>query len=253
MRNCSGLGLAAIMFLAGCGNAPAPEAQKAAPVPVAAPVEIPAGTISGQVTFEGDKPVLKPISMDAVPACAKQHPMLIESDEVVINGNGTLRNVFVHLKTGVPVKDWPMPAAPVVLDQKGCLFTPRVVALRVGQTLEIGNADTMMHNVHPLARRNEEWNVAQPPQGDRMKKQFANPEVMIPFVCNMHPWMKAFVSVVEHPFYAVTGADGSFSFAGVPPGEYEIEAVHERFGAKTLTVSVGAREQRSVQNSFRQN
>ncbi len=246
-----------MFWLTGCSSAPAPEPAKAvtapAPAPKPAPAVLPAGTISGQVTFSGEKPVLKPISMDAVPACAKQHPMVIESDEVVINSNGTLRNVFVHLKTGVPVKDWPMPAASVVLDQKGCLFSPRVVALRAGQTLEIGNADTMMHNVHPLTRRNEEWNVAQPPQGDRMRKQFAQPEVMIPFVCNMHPWMKAFVSVVEHPFFAVTGPDGSFTFPGVPPGEYEIEAVHERFGAKTLTVSVGDREQRSVQFSFRPN
>lgn len=240
-----------MLWLAGCGSAPAPEPPKAAKAPAAAPAEIPAGTISGQVNFSGEKPVLKPISMDAVPACAKQHPMMIESDEVVINSNGTLRNVFVHLKTGVPVKDWPMPAASVVIDQKGCLFAPRVVAVRAGQTLEIGNSDTMMHNVHPMTRRNEEWNIAQPPQGDRLQKQFPHPEVMIPFVCNMHPWMKAFVSVVEHPFYAVTGNDGSFTFPGVPPGEYEIEAVHERFGAKTLTISVGAREQRSVQFSFR--
>jgi hypothetical protein len=125
--------------------------------------------------------------------------------------------------------------------------------VHTGQTLEIGNADPMMHNVHPLTRLNEEFNVAQPPQGERLRKQFATPEVMIPMVCNMHPWMKAFVNVVNHPFYAVTGSEGTFKLAGVPPGRYEIEAVHERLGAKTLLVTVGAREEQSVQFSFRSN
>jgi plastocyanin len=256
-------GLAIITCLAGCGGDPPPEPPPAAEATVqpAAPSPAPAsnkpedlvGIISGQVTFEGDKPVVKPISMDAVPACAKQHPARIESEEVFVNGNGTLRNVFIHLKSGVPAKAWPVPATPVLLDQKGCLFSPRVVVVHTGQTLEIGNADPMMHNVHPLTRLNEEFNVAQPPQGERLRKQFVTPEVMIPMVCNMHPWMKAFVNVVNHPFYAVTGSEGTFKLAGVPPGRYEIEAVHERLGAKTLLVTVGAREEQSVQFSFRSN
>jgi len=255
--------LAITLCLAGCGGDPPPEPPPAAETPVPPPAPAPAavsnnpedavGIISGLVTFEGDKPASKPISMDSVPACAKQHPVRIESEEVFVNGNGTLRNVYIHLKVGVPARSWPLPATPVVLDQKGCLFTPRVAAVRVGQVLEIGNADPMMHNVHPLTRRNEEWNVAQPPQAERLRQKFANPEVMIPFVCNMHPWMKAFVSVVDHPFFAVTGSDGSFKLSGVPPGRYEIEAVHERLGAKTLLVTVGAREEQSVQFSFRAN
>ena len=159
----------------------------------------------------------------------------------------------LELETGVPSRDWPVPTTNVLLDQKGCVYSPRVVALRIGQTLEIGNADKMNHNVHPTPRRNPEFNEVQPPGGDKMMKRFMTPETMIPFVCNVHPWMRAFVNVVEHPFFTVTGNDGSFNFAGVPPGEYEIEAIHEVFGAKTFTVSIGNREERSVMFAFRPN
>ena len=252
MRNCW-IGLAGLVLLVGCGAAPQPTmapSPKPAPIPKA---EVQAGTILGQVNFSGEKPVSKPISMDSVPACAKQHPMVIEPEDVLINSNGTLRNVFIHLKTGVPSRDWPMPRTNVLLDQKGCVYSPRVVALQIGQTLEIGNADKMNHNVHPTPRRNAEFNEVQPPGGDKMMKRFTTPETMIPFVCNVHPWMRAFVNVVEHPFFTVTGNDGSFNFPDVPPGEYEIEAIHEIFGAKTLTVSVGNREARSVMFAFRAN
>jgi plastocyanin len=252
MRN-SWIGLAGLVVLTGCGAAPettvAPS-RKPAPIPKA---EVQAGTIFGQVNFSGDKSASKPISMDSVPACAKQHPMVIQPEDLIVNRNGTLRNVFIHLKTGVPSRDWPMPTTNVQLDQKGCVYSPRVVALRIGQTLEIGNADKMNHNVHPTPRRNPEFNEVQPPGGDKMMKRFTTPETMIPFVCNVHPWMRAFVNVVEHPFFTVTGNDGSFNFAGVPPGEYEIEAIHEVFGAKTFTVSIGNREERSVMFAFRPN
>jgi plastocyanin len=251
MRN-SWIGLVGVMLLVSCGGAPEPKPEpRPQPAPVAAPAPALTGTITGKVDFNGEVPAGKPISMDAVPACAKQHKGPIPPNDILLNSNGTLRNVFVHLKTGVPAREWPTAAGNVLLDQQGCIYTPRVVAVRVGQTLEIGNADPMMHNVHPSPRRNPEWNEVQPPQGDKMLKTFAAPELMIPVACNMHPWMRAFVNVVEHPFFAVTGADGRFTFSGVPPGEYEIEAVHETLGSKVLTIAVGGRETREVGFNFR--
>jgi hypothetical protein len=146
-----------------------------------------------------------------------------------------------------------MPASPAVLDQKGCLYQPRVLGVRVNQPLVISNDDATFHNVHALPKTNLEFNQGLANRNDKMTKTFTAPEVMVRFKCDVHGWMAAYVGVVAHPFFAVTGADGSFNLTGVPPGTYTVEAWHERFGTKTTEVTVGDHQSQTVSFSFAAN
>lgn len=232
------------LFLASCGGGTQPEAKKEEPKKEAAPAAAPApagdATITGKVMFTGAKPVMRVVSMDATPACARMHKEAPKSEEVVVNADGSLRNVFVRIKAGLPDQKWPVSAAKVTVDQNGCVYKPHVVGLMVGQDIEFLNSDDTNHNIHPLPRTNREWNESQPPKGDPKVKQFAQEELMIPVKCNVHPWMKLYVNVVSNPFFAVTGEDGTFTIKGLPAGEYTVEAVHERYGAQEIKVKVDA-------------
>lgn len=208
------------------------------------------GTITGKVTFEGQPPKLRSILMDADPVCAKKHAGPVASEQVVINDNGTLRNVFIYIKSGLDGKKFAIPDAPAVLDQAGCLYLPHVLGVQARQKLEVRTDDNTTHNIHPLPKVNREWNISQPPGADPIIKTFTRPEVMIPVKCNQHPWMRAYIGVMSNPFYAVTGADGTFEIKGLPPGEYEIEAWQEKYGAVTQTVTLGAKESKSIEFSY---
>ncbi|MCL6506734.1 MAG: carboxypeptidase regulatory-like domain-containing protein [Bryobacteraceae bacterium] len=229
--------------------------EKAAPAaaPAAAPVVDPAtaATITGKVLFTGTRPVMRPISMDAVPACARQHATPPRSEEVVINDNGTLRNVFVWVKSGLPGAQWPVPSEPVKLDQHTCMYKPRVIGVMINQPIEIINSDPTNHNIHPLPKINREWNESQPPGGEPKIKSFAREEIMIPVKCNVHPWMRAYIGVVSHPFFSVTGTDGTFTIKGLPPGEYTLEAWHERYGTQELKVTVGPKETKTADFTYK--
>lgn len=196
-------------------------------------------TISGKVAFKGAKPVMRPLTMDATPACAKQHSKPVLSEEVVMTPDGSLANVFVYVKSGLPSRKWPVPKRATV-NQVGCVYQPHVIGTMVGQEVEFLNNDPTSHNVHPLPRVNNEWNQSQPPKGEPIVRTFAKPEIGLPVKCNLHPWMRVFVNVVEHPFFAVTGADGSFSIKGLPAGDYTLAAWHERFGTQEFKVKVAA-------------
>ena len=162
---------------------------------------------------------------------------------MLIDPSGGLANVFVYVKDGLdPKYSFPIPETPVVLDQVGCVYRPRVVGIRVGQPLEALNSDDTLHNVHALPTANVEFNEGQPVKGMRLSRVFDKPEVMMRFKCNVHSWMAAYVGVLPHPYFAVTAADGSFSIPGLPPGTYTIEAWHERFGTQTMQVTVADRE-----------
>jgi len=248
--------LLGIGLLTGCGGGGGSEKKEpAAPAPAAATVKVDpatAGSLSGKVLFTGEKPKPQPLSMDATPACARMHEKPALSEDVVVNDNGTLRNVFIHVKSGLPEGDWPVPTTPVKMDQVGCIYVPHVVGVMVNQPIEISNSDSTNHNIHPLPKLNREWNESQPPKGEvKVKKKFDKEEIMVRFKCNVHPWMVAWVGVVSHPFFAVTGADGSFSIKDLPPGEYTLEAWHERYGTQEIKVKVDPKQSQSAEFTFK--
>lgn len=168
--------------------------------------------------------------MASDPQCAKLHTSAVADDAIAVNNNGTLAHVFVYIKQGLEDKTFAVPAEPVVIDQKGCWFGPRVLGIQVGQTLKVTNSDPVTHNIHPLAQVNREWNQSQEPGAVALTRKFTQPEVMIRVKCNIHGWMHAWVGVVAHPYFAVTGVDGTFTLANVPPGNYTIETWQEELG-----------------------
>ena len=197
-------------------------------------------SISGKVVFKGAKPAMRPLTMDATPACAKQHSKPVLSEEVVLASDGSLANAFIYVKAGLAAKSWPVPPKAATVTQTGCVYQPHVIGAMVGQNVEFLNNDPTSHNVHPLPKLNNEWNQSQPPKGDPIVRTFTKAEIGLPIKCNLHPWMRVYVNVVEHPFFAVTGPDGSFSIKGLPPGDYTLGAWHERFGAQEIKVKVAA-------------
>jgi plastocyanin len=211
-----------------------------------------AATISGKVLFTGDKPLMPSIDMSANPMCERQHktPQLAETE--VVNSNGTIRYAFVYIKDGLPKSRWAPPQTNVILDQNGCVYTPHVLALMVGQQLEIRNSDPVNHNVHAEAQTNVAWNESQPPQAEKKFKNFPREEIWFPVTCSVHPWMRAYLSVVSHPFFAVTGEDGAFTIKGVPPGSYTLEVIQEKLGRKTAQVTVAARESKTIDFAYTQ-
>ena len=233
----------------GCGS---PPAEQPAPAPAGKPVD-PSTTraVSGRVVFEGKAPAREVIKMSSDPSCATGSGQKPLSDAVLVAADGALQNAFVYIKDGLdPAYMFAAPSAPVVLDQKGCFFVPRVMGLRVGQPLEMANTDPTFHNIHALPKQNREFNHGLAPGIPPMRHTFTTPEVMVRFKCDVHGWMAAHIGVMAHPFFAVTAADGTFSFSGVPPGAYTVEAWHEVFGTQTTRVTVGAGESSPLSLSF---
>lgn len=198
-----------------------------------------AGSVTGTVTFDGAVPKLRPLSMDADPACAAKHRGEVPSDVLVLGDGKTLGNVFVQLK-GVPGGRSAAPPEPVVIDQVGCLYRPRVAGVLVGQRVLFKNSDGLMHNVRVLPQQNDELNIAMPPVLKEVARTFDRPEPLFPVRCDIHPWMRAYIAVMTHPYFAVTAKDGRFEIEDVPAGEYELEVWHEKLGTKTKRVAVPA-------------
>ncbi len=197
------------------------------------------GTITGKVFFQGTPIKTRPISMRQDRNCEAAHKdKTVYSQEFVLNKNGTLKWVLVHVK-GVKGQFEP-PKTPAVLDQVGCFYKPRVIGVMVGQVLEIRNSDGFMHNVHFVSKKNPGFNLAQPTSAMVIRRTFQNPELPPDsyMKCDVHPWMVAWVGIFDHPFFAVTGDDGSFTIKGVPAGTYEVEAWHERLGRQIQKVTV---------------
>ena len=134
---------------------------------------------------------------------------------------------------------FPAPPEPVTIDQLGCQYHPHVFGIQVGQTLQILNSDNTLHNIHSLAEKNKQFNLGMPIQGMKLTKKFDQPEVMTKLKCDVHPWMHAYIGVLPHPFYGTTGEDGTFEIKELPPGEYTLEALHEKYGTQTQKVTVG--------------
>jgi plastocyanin len=184
------------------------------------------------VTFKGEAPEPEQIDMSGVKECAVQHPDGAFAERLVVNGNGTLKNVLVRVSAGLPAgESFPVPQTPARLDQKGCQYYPHVVAVMVGQQMVISNSDTFLHNVHALSNENPAFNFGQPTQDKAGRKvdPMKTPE-SFKVKCDVHPWMGAFVHVLDHPFFSVTGDDGTFTITGLPPGNYTLTAWHETLG-----------------------
>jgi plastocyanin len=203
------------------------------------------GTIIGKVTFEGEAPTRRKIDMSAEGSCASKHPNGALYEDTVVN-DGALQNVFVRVKSGLGDKAFAAPSGQVNLDQTGCMYVPHVVGVMAGQELNVTNSDQANHNINVMPANNRAWNESQAPGASPIVKTFAREEVMIPVKCNQHTWMKAYIGVLKHPFYGVSNPDGTFEIKGLPPGDYEIEAWHEKLGAQTMQVTVAAKETKSV-------
>jgi hypothetical protein len=176
------------------------------------------GQIAGTVVLDGPPPEPNSIDMNSEPACAGANSASSATREVLTGENGTLANVVVFVKSGLGSYRFDTPKEPAVLDQKGCMYEPRVVALMTNESLEIRNDDATIHNVHATPKVNNEWNKAQRASGPALSVSFPSPELAIPFMCNVHPWMRAFVFVFAHPYYAVTTTAGRFELKNLPPG-----------------------------------
>ncbi len=207
-----------------------------------------AATISGTVSFRGAPPSPQSIDMSADPSC-KSKDSVYQPIEV---SNGHLANVFVYVRSGLPEARWDPPATEATIDQNGCRYHPHVLGVMVGQKVRILNSDETTHNIHPMPQNkaNREWNRSQGPKADPIVTTFNAPDVMLPIKCNQHPWMRMYLSVLPHPFFAITGPDGKFELKGLPPGTYTVAAVQEKLGEQTLQISVGPKENKTADFAY---
>jgi plastocyanin len=200
-----------------------------------------AGDITGTITLKGTPPAERELTpIRDVPDCSAMYPgALPKTKFYVVGANGELADVVVYLK-GVPSASTGASAPPAVLDQKGCLYTPQILAVQTGQKVVVKNSDPCVHNVHTQPTANAEDNQVQMPGGADLSFTFAKPEPFLKFKCDVHPWMFAWVSVFDHPYFALSGADGKFTIKNVPPGKYTLEAAHRKLGTQDAEIEVKA-------------
>jgi len=240
------IALAALPLLVYCGGGGGEAAkdeskEAAAPAASEAKAAAPASSkgsasISGKVSYDGAVPAPEKVKLTADPKCAAMHKDGLERTPIKVKDGG-LADVLVYVKGGLS-GSYPAPSGPVLLDQQGCDYHPHMVVMQAGQQLKIRNSDETLHNIHPRPQANQEFNVGQPRKGMESLKAFDKPEMMIPVGCDVHPWMRAYISVLSNPFYAVTGEDGTFEIKDLPAGDYEIEAVHGKLKTTSGKVSV---------------
>jgi plastocyanin len=218
----------------------------------------PTGTVSGAITYNGTPPAPRKIDTTADPVCGQKNPNLVTDDTIVKDGK--LANTFVYIKEGTveggkKIGDytWPTPTSEVQLDQNGCHYAPHVLGVLVNQKLRITNSDQTTHNIHPTPKLNQEWNQTQAQGAPPIEKAFTRSEILIPVKCNQHPWMKAYIAVLKHPLFSVSGQDGAYEIKGVPAGTYTVVAWREG-GAngeeKTMQVTVPANGSAKADFSF---
>jgi len=216
-----------------------PTVTEPATVEPTAPVKTSsAAAVTGTVTFDGDIPERAPVDMSADSNCVDGRPDGLLGHGIIRDGDGGLADVFIQL-TGVPDEKHKA-TEPVVLDQRGCSYTPHVFGMIKKQDILIKNSDATLHNIHAVPKRNKEFNVGMPEKDMQIEKTFKKAEDAIVIKCDVHPWMKAYAFCLEHPYFAVTGADGSFSLPteGLPDGDYGVKVWHEVLGETEGTVSV---------------
>src|ERR1051325_2001227 len=218
--------------------------------PAAAAVSPDAATLTGTINLAAAAPAMPNIQRPADPYCQSQHSTPAKDEEVVVGPAGELANVFVYVKNP-PAGNFTPPSTAVTLEQKGCQYHPHVGGVMVGQALDIKNDYATLHNVHAMPTVNAQFNEGQPVQGMVSTKKFDKPE-LTPFriKCDVHGWMKSWLAVMPHPFYAVSQMNGTFTIPNLPPGNYTIVAWHEKYGSKEQQVTVAAKESKAISFSF---
>ncbi len=226
--------MAVLLLLAGCSDSSGPTKTAVVPTPVDPAT---AGTIRAEVSFVGTVPAPKPIDMHSVPQCAAAHADPVYDESLQVQ-DGHVANAVVWIKDGLQKWVFAAPTEPVVIDQKGCLYTPHVVAAMTSQPVEFRNSDAEAHNVHGHPAVVSGWNFLLSRPGAVRTLTFDKPEVAIPVGCDIHPWMRGYVAVVGNPYFAVTPASGSITLAHVPPGEYVVAVWHEKLGTKEQAITL---------------
>jgi hypothetical protein len=207
-------------------------------------------TVEGIAIFVDQPPERKLIDAGQDPVCTRLSDRLTIQDVIV--DDDRLANAFVYVKgQAIDSYAFPTPSTEVALAHTGCQLSPRVLGIQTGQTLAVYNLDPTTHNTHPTPTKNAEWNQSQTPYDAPLTKQFSRPELMIPVKCNQHPWEKAYVGVLDHPFFAVTAWDGSFKIGGLPPGDYDLIAWHENYGEQRVKISLRSNESLTQDITFR--
>jgi plastocyanin len=240
----AGAAAAMAMVFAGCGqkSGEANSQTQSTPAPAPQPA-VPAGptaTLTGTIHFQGTPPERRALKMSADDACSRQHADQILSEDVIVGAGGGLKNVFVSIVGGLEGRTFAPPATPVVLDQKGCVYSPHVFGVMAKQTLQLLNSDPTLHNVHAIPEQGPgEFNIGMPRQGMEIPKSFDNPGV-VRFKCDVHPWMLSWGVVTTHPHFGVSDDSGRYTIAGLPPGQYAVQAWHEKLGTQSGTLTVGA-------------
>jgi hypothetical protein len=250
------LGITLAATLAACGGSQETSNTSAQPSSAAAPGQrvdpATTGSVKGMATLDGTAPRNEAIKMNADPVCVTQNKTPQFQEAYIVGSDGkTLGNVFVYVKDGLGNYVFDTPTDTARIDQKDCRYHPHVFGMRVNQPLEILNSDPTLHNIHAMPKGNSEFNNGQPIQGMKMTHKFDKPEVMVPFKCDVHGWMNAYVGVLNHPYFAVTKDDGTFELKDLPAGTYTIEAWHEKLGATTQSVTLGAKETKEITFSFK--
>lgn len=231
--------LLAAVVACGGGDTPAPTRQ-ATPLDAST-----TGTITVGVRVDGTVPAMETLRMGSFAECTSQHQGAVPVGDMLVQ-DGNVQNAFVYIKDGLGDRVFATPTEKVVIDQKGCLYAPRVAGAMVDQPIEFLNSDSTLHNVHGMPKLSSPWNVALPRQGSERTIAVTKPEVMISVRCDLHPWMQGWLGVLDHPYFGVTPADGKVTLSNVPPGEYTIGVWHERFGTKEQKVTLAAKGSEST-------
>jgi len=238
---------------AACGGgeeAAAPAAPATNEPAATAPDLSEAGVVAGTTMFSGEAPASEAIQMAADPFCQSAHSDAVMNTPVMVNADGGLMNVVVHISSGLEGYAFGDAMDQALLDQDGCVYNPHVLAMQAGQTIIIRNSDDTLHNVNVQPTNNPAFNQGQPLAGMELERTFDNAEMGIPARCDVHPWMGAFISVFDHPYFTVSTENGAFSIPQLPPGDYVVEAWHETLGTMTQSVTVAPNETAAVSIEF---
>jgi hypothetical protein len=241
----------------GCGSKKedakeAPVEVPAPPNPNAKPVDTAtAGVVSGFIKLEGMPPKMRAINLRSVPSCNEMHKTPALTEDVVMGNDSMLQNVVVYLKGDFTPYSFPDNTESAKIDQVGCIYTPHVLAVTTHTPVQVHNSDSATHNSLAITKANSPWNETQAVGGTPVQRVFSAPEVALALKCNIHPWMKVYVAVFNHPYFQVTGKDGSFTLKNVPPGNYTLMAWQERYGMIEQPITVAPNGSQSVTLSYK--